>query len=534
MQGLGAILPKVNIPAAEKPARENSASGSDASKVEAKNSADSFPIPSKDNYSNKNEIKPEKAVAEQVQVEGKNSSNPVERPLEKKAEAPQSDSRMTKEKALEIFAQRMQDEFNISPEEVIVAFSQMDPEQLKEAPVLSTSQFVDKLNLNPKQKEKAREIYTEMLAWSATAGITNELGSKGQTAQIKVMTEKEQQLQSRLTNLNSMSDKFFMDGSYKPQKTITSDPLQTNINPQESVEPALSTLSPGEELLETMDFDAVTEVPVAEAIETPDLAALSEKAASGLDALDMSPDEEMQRIEKLLNKLSESSSGLQQGLSAKSDVSEDLGSGKEEGFSDAQADAELNALGIENKTDTKVKSEFTKMMEPPTKAEMNENVTQIMGRAQALVKDGGGEMKMRLNPEGLGEVTLKVVVNKGEVQIEMMAADNNTKKLLEKSLVELKDSLMTHKLHVDNIKVETAQQATNNFLMDQRESAERQFQQRFLQDFMQGNHQRRNEYLDFGSATRPTSQITDQALNGLYTPSGSRKESSDRKLDLVA
>lgn len=85
---------------------------------------------------------------------------------------------------------------------------------------------------------------------------------------------------------------------------------------------------------------------------------------------------------------------------------------------------------------------------------------------------------------------------------------------------------------MDHIKVETGQNVQQDFMADQRESAERQFQQRFLQDFMRGNDQRRFGFTNIGSARMPSSQTQDEAVNSLYHPSS--KKNPDRKLDLVA
>ena len=61
-----------------------------------------------------------------------------------------------------------------------------------------------------------------------------------------------------------------------------------------------------------------------------------------------------------------------------------------------------------------------------------------------MIKDGGGEMKIQMNPEGLGEVNLKVLVEDGNVNIEMIADNKDAKKLMEKGLLDLKANLAQH------------------------------------------------------------------------------------------
>ena len=88
-------------------------------------------------------------------------------------------------------------------------------------------------------------------------------------------------------------------------------------------------------------------------------------------------------------------------------------------------------------------------------AEDRHNVQQIINQSQYLIKKGGGEMNVKMSPEGLGDVHLRVILNDGHVEIQMQTQDHQVKKMIEESLSELKSSLATHRLSVDHVRIDT-------------------------------------------------------------------------------
>ncbi len=91
---------------------------------------------------------------------------------------------------------------------------------------------------------------------------------------------------------------------------------------------------------------------------------------------------------------------------------------------------------------------------PVTPQEKQENIQQIMNQAQYLVKKGGGEMKVKLSPEGLGDMHLKIMVENGKVNVQMSTETSEAKKLVESSMSDLKNSLSAHRLSVENVKID--------------------------------------------------------------------------------
>lgn len=110
----------------------------------------------------------------------------------------------------------------------------------------------------------------------------------------------------------------------------------------------------------------------------------------------------------------------------------------------------------------------------------------IKEQAQFIVQKGGGEAKIRLNQEGMGDVLLKVNVRDGRVNIDIATDNHDTKKLIESSIADLKSSLASHKLSVDSVKVDVgqgdlgqSQQRNMEFNQDQARQQARQFLSQF-------------------------------------------------------
>lgn len=88
------------------------------------------------------------------------------------------------------------------------------------------------------------------------------------------------------------------------------------------------------------------------------------------------------------------------------------------------------------------------------------NINEIMQQAQYLIKKGGGEVSVKMSPEGLGEVHLKVLLQDGKMNIELQTQNKDIKKLIEDSLSELKSGLSAHRISLEHIKVDSVN-ATN-------------------------------------------------------------------------
>lgn len=169
----------------------------------------------------------------------------------------------------------------------------------------------------------------------------------------------------------------------------------------------------------------------------------------------------------------------------------------------------------------------------PTDAEQAQNVKEVVTQANLLVKKGGGEMKVALNPEGMGQVNLKVAVNDGQVSVEMVTESNEVKKLLEKGLGDLKANLASHKLNVDNVKVDFSGEIAKQF-DHAHDEAQRQSAQNFMEQFRNQNQSWRQNFFDVPGAKSGRHPNEAGPQDELTQVQSGKKKTSSRRLDLVA
>jgi hypothetical protein len=216
---------------------------------------------------------------------------------------------------------------------------------------------------------------------------------------------------------------------------------------------------------------------------------------------------------------------------AKSRGSDDASAGgdnKDQKQDSQQLDG-LGQLNQKQQPQTLNSKEFVVNAPKASPAEMQANVKEIMNQARFLATKGGGEMKVKLNPYGLGEVNLKVSSNNGQLNIEMVTSNDDAKKALEKGIGDLKASLAEHKLHIEQIKIDSPKESSNQMTQNS-DQGDKQFQHSFLQDFHQQNSDFRREFFDINTATMPGSNTREQASNTNLNP----KARASRRLDLVA
>lgn len=497
--------------------------------------------------------------------------------------------KVTRQAAMEIFLNRMQSELGIEPESLIEAFAQLTDEQLAASPEVSAQAVITQLGLDEKKSLKALDLYNQMLAMTAMAGMSQYLQNNNQEAQLHVMDKKESQLQQLRHSIDDMSDRFFVTGAHahmragidqqakmadayqaqlamanmnseKPQDSTSAEMIPTVAAAQSAQTSAaidVSSMTPvAEGSVSSLNIPTATDLPVDNTVESVELEEATPSAPDSspnifekLKAQSVQPDVQTVQAQApnvTAPELKAHTSGVEYASAKGTEVapattavtaqkasegSDNLDSGDGSSQYDAQ---NLSAQpGSQAHTIQKGQSPFIMGAPQATTADIQNNVKEVISNAQFLAQKGGGEMKISLNPEGMGEVNLKVKMNDGNVSVEMITSSNEAKKVLEKGLGELKDSLATHKLHLDSIKIDNMKDTSNQ--MDQRhQDAERGFQQRFLGDFQQQNGNFRREMFEFASPEVPTSQTRDRAANDKYNPSAKRKTESTRRLDLVA
>ncbi len=142
----------------------------------------------------------------------------------------------------------------------------------------------------------------------------------------------------------------------------------------------------------------------------------------------------------------------------------------------------------------------------------DQNVREIMNQAKYLVTQGGGEMSVKMSPDGLAEVQLKVVLLDGKVNIEMHTQDKAVKKLIEDSLSELKSGLAAQHLSIEHVKInsvsatntDNSAQFQSNWNQSSSENKQREFWNQ-VQDSISQNNSRHANYSSVSGVARPSS-----------------------------
>jgi flagellar hook-length control protein FliK len=131
----------------------------------------------------------------------------------------------------------------------------------------------------------------------------------------------------------------------------------------------------------------------------------------------------------------------------------------------------------------------------------NDAIQTIMNHTQSLAAKGGGEMKLTLRPDHLGEIQLKVAMLDGNrVNVQLTTEKSEVKKLIEQSVHELRHGLAQHNLSMDKIDVNLSKQDMGSFQRGQPDlNQSRDFAQQFQQ---QQQHNTRREIMDGFAAMR--------------------------------
>lgn len=169
------------------------------------------------------------------------------------------------------------------------------------------------------------------------------------------------------------------------------------------------------------------------------------------------------------------------------------------------------------------------------------NVQEILNQAKFLVKQGGGEVTVKMTPEGLGEIHLKVMLENGKMNVEMTTQDKQAKKLIETSLSDLKSSLASQQIHVEHVtlndKINRVQDA-NTENRTQFSQSQQSFDQTPQRHFQQGSESSNSgSYLKWGAGSKPQEMQTVKEIQKVSQRAAGQKiyqSHKARSLDAVA
>ncbi len=173
----------------------------------------------------------------------------------------------------------------------------------------------------------------------------------------------------------------------------------------------------------------------------------------------------------------------------------------------------------------------------------SESLLGVSNQIRGMSTRGGGEVRVRLNPDNLGELHLKVVTHGGSVGLQIQASDESAKKVIEESLGHLRESLASQNLTLGKVELAVAGGSQSGGTNDQQRSD--QASQQHLGQFdgmMHGNQGQSGHESAHGSRDREDwygaprlSAVPKSGLAAMGGMSGSsRNVKADGRLDVMA
>lgn len=449
------------------------------------------------------------------------------------------------------FLRKMKDDLGVTAEDVLGAFSALSNEDLAKPPTETLDKVVMALGLNDQQAQMAKQYFSELIQKTQTRSFGDEF-KNGNPVSLSLMSQKELQQKNMRSALQNMNEQFFMKSPPPAQPTDSRRPTEealalAKFTPELEAPAAPVALSqapapaPLQQLaaqMQKVNPDETPEKSVDELVQkfmsaqTPSTFAKAKAQALAAAATSVAevatptattpsaPAVPKAALESILAKL-----GAAGDESADEQFTEDSLDASFLNMPLAADGSKLNGA-IQSNQDFKTQLAQVNPGQPMA-------VPDLVQHAQVMVRDGGGEMKVTMTPEGLGEVAMKVSVEQGKVQISMVTESDEAKKLIERQLGELKSSLTQHHLQIADIKVDTAQ-SMGRQLEQQYQDAQRQATQSQWEQFRQDNQGWRRSFFDVGSSRAYKGQA--DATRDVAAPSSTqpRPSGSARRLNLVA
>lgn len=317
-------------------------------------------------------------------------------------------------------------------------------------------------------------------------------------------------------------------------KGISSQALSKQ--PQQNQVEAAVTQQPAVETTDLMSLQTT----VSPELSLEDANLLSKMNSGGFDLQGMQMVKPQQIMtEQTMGELSsEASTSLEAALTAITPKSEkstmDLLSQNPEQGSGFEMATDLGMLqNLSNKETANLNQAFSNILESKvqgTESLRQANVENLVSQASAIIKDGGGEMTLKLTPEGMGTVDLKVGLQNGQISVEIITQDQSVKKMFEDSIFDMRGALENQNLKVDTFRVGVSehfdqsmgQQAASQF-------AEREFARDFMGQFRDARQSLRQQGIDSFLDNRPAMNSRPEGLS----PASSAKNINGR-LNIIA
>ncbi len=195
---------------------------------------------------------------------------------------------------------------------------------------------------------------------------------------------------------------------------------------------------------------------------------------------------------------------------------------------------------------TPLKPEMTAHVVPGSMARerlTSDALAGIGGNIRNLTAQGGGEMRIRLKPENLGELHVRVVTSGKDVGLQIQASDEGARRVIEESMSYLRDSLATQNLSLGSVdvtvaKAESSFGAGNNG--NEKNQASHQNGSQSFADSMGQNGRQGSQWNERGEATgnsvgptRATS-LRSQVGRGFDGGTTASRAAADGRIDVRA
>ena len=525
------------------------------------------------------------------------AQNVVANPLAKMQPAPVKDDgvdALTRRAVWTDFLRKMKDDLGVGAEDMMDAFASLSPEDLAKPPEQTVDKVVVALGLQDQQALLARQYLNDLIHKTQSKSLGEELNASQKQISLTLMSQRELDRKALERSLDMMNRNFFKSQApaHASQKAVQDKEVQASDIPtgdeeqvlQDSIA-AFMARNRDESTPAAPTRDAAPNVTDNQTAPTQQL--VDPKEASKINKLvermqaskkDEPADTDSSQIDQLIQKFvapqaamktqSSQASTLRNPQAQEAQVMPDaaanakaapapvlniptnalkglfggdLNQGDTAAGDDSDASADTSHMGSILNSDTRAQGLSAKAGDFQSAVTQNQQgpqpmtVPDLVKQAQIMVRDGGGEMKVTMHPEGLGEVAMRVTVEKGKVGVQMITESDEAKKLIERQLGDLKASLNSNHLHLDNIKIDTAtnlgKQLEQQYQDAQRQQAHMQWEQ-FRQDQPGGGW--KQSFFDINSI-RQAYQSDSQAPRDAKAPAATRARSSgSRRLDLVA
>lgn len=485
----------------------------------------------------------------------------------KDLEAEESVDNLTRRVVWADFLRKMKEEFDVSAEDVLDAFASLSPEELALPPQQNVDKVVMALGLEPQSAQLAKQYFSDLIAKTKPKSLGEELEVSGRQINLTLMTQRELQRKQLDRRLEAMNSNFFIQ---RPQAAVPSTAIAAATIPAPTATGTEQTMAtPGKPELNPLlqQMEPVKEVPFEQPV--PHLSPRNEAPIAvnspSADGNAAPPTYKESPVDQILRQFV-----VPRPVAVKTDhVSElpqmvtspvappiktetpivnmtsaapmlgfarpefgDSTAGEDEDFTSDASYLGATLAGESGVQGATQAGEFRNELQQAAPVQSQPGgVQDIVSQAQVMIRDGGGEMKVKLNQDGLGEVAMKVNVEHGKVSVQMITESDEAKRLIERELADLKTQLQANHLQVDTIKVDTAT-GLGKQLDQQYQDAQRHMAQQTLEQFRQDHQGWRRSFFEVPGVKQYKGQA--EAPRDGQAPMASNRRAGSRRLDLVA